>query len=392
MLLWVCLKNLRRDVGRHLVASAGICLAVLLVATSLTGVTVLRRAALKPIREFIGGDIMVLRGVFGVSLQASSVMGDMQSMEPFDPDDLRPSLEAYGLTENLLVQAYLYSPSGVVALLGRSGGDADTMYPTLTAGRYLNPDDDGEPRIIVPLNEASFRDLGLEPGSILKVRLPRVGGPGAEAPSLANGSDVQLEVVGLTSPELGANVAYVPLGFLQKATRCDQVLWLGVDVEDYSQLDDIALRIVDEAKGYQVITAPDILAMIDSEGTELQKSSSVLVLLTLAVGYLAVVNTLLLLVRLRRPQIALMKILGFSSTEIALALLLEVASATMLGALVGYIAGGFIGSAFGRFGLGFSWVSAGYILGAVAGVIGVSGFLPFLWTRRYSALEVMRNA
>jgi len=376
------------------VATAGIGLAVLLVAASLTGVTVLRRVALNPIRQVIGGDIMVMRGEFGLTLQSSGVMGDMQGVEPFDPDELRPALQAYGLTESLLVEGYLYSPAGgrVVALLGRSGAEDDTQYPALAAGRRLGGDDDGEPRIVVPLNNQSFRALHPQPGSTLDMRLPRIEGQGAQAPSLANGEDVELEVVGVTSPELGANVAYVPLDFLQEATGCDQVLWLGVRVDDYSRLDGIASRIKEEAVGYQVVTAPDMLAMIDSEGTELQRNTSVLVLLTLAVGYLAVVNTLLLLVRLRRPEIALMKILGFSPREIALTLLLEVVLATTLGAVAGYLAGGLLGSAFGRFGLGFSWVSLRYILGALAGVIALSGFLPFLWTRRYSALEVMRNA
>jgi len=394
LLLWVCIKNLRRDLGRHLVASAGVGLAVLLVAASLTGVTVLRRAALVPIRQFVGGDIMVMRGGFGLSLQSSGVMGEMQGIEPFDPEGLRPSLQAYGITENLLVEGFLYSNTGgsVVALLGRSGPETGSEHPTLAAGRFLDKDDAGKARVVVPLNEEAFRILNPRPGSTLYVRVPRVDDPEKQVPSLANGSDIEFEVVGTTSPELGSNVAYVPLSFLQEATTCRRVLWLGVSVDDYSRLDDIASEIETQAEGYQVITAPDILAMIDTEGTELQRSSSVLVILTLIVGYLAVVNTLLLLVRLRRPQIALMKILGFSSTEIALTLLIEIALATTMGAFLGYLAGGLVGSAFGRFGLGFSWVSLGYVLSALTGVIALSGFLPFLWTRRASAMEVMRNA
>jgi hypothetical protein len=384
MILFVCFRNLRRNISQYMLAAGGVCLAVFLISATLTAVTALRRVGLAPLRQFVGGDLMVMSGTIGVELTSQGAFANTDSLRLFDPTGLKASLKDLQVTENLMVPVYAYASGRVVTVLGRSISGFESVAPPLLRGRYLGRYDEGLPRLVAPVADAVFRGAT----GPLKARIPAVTGDILKV-DFGAGQDCTLEVVGLSNEPRGGSMAYAPLSFLQKMSGCARVMWLGVSGDRGADTDRLAGRVRERAQGLTVLTVEDFLALIDVEGAELQKASATLMILVLGVGCLAVVNTMLLLMRLRRREVGLLKVLGFSPAAIGVGFMIEGVSATTIGALVGYVAGCLAGSVFG--GLGFSLGTLGYIVGLVAVVTILSVAGPSFLASRHSAMEVMRN-
>jgi hypothetical protein len=388
MILFVSYRNLRRNLSQYLLAAGGVCLAVFLVSATLTAVTALNRVAVTPVREFIGGDVMVISGTLGLEVSSAGAFADTDELRLFDPTELKTSLAGLQVTENLLLPVYVHSGAAdggrVVTLLGRSITGFPAVAPPLWKGRYLEPQDEGLPRLVAPVADPMYRAAT----GPIPARVPTVAGDVA-GPDFSSGQDFSLDIVGLTKAPRGGSAAYAPITFLQEASRCDKVLWLGVSGQAGAGLDQLVTRVKEAAPGFTVVSVEDFLALIDVEGAELQKSSATIITLVMGVGCLAVVNTLLLLMRLRRREVGLMKVLGFSPTAIGIGFMVEGVAATTFGTLVGYVAGCLAGSVMGGF--GFSLGTLAYIVGLVVVVTIVSVAGPSFVASRHSAMEVMRN-
>lgn len=397
LLILVCLRNVRHNLPRYLLASGGIGLAVLLASAALTGITVIRRVGVQPMREFIGGDIMVARGQLDLQVRSGGAYSDLSEFNPFDCGELTDRLAqlGYETTGTLFVPAYVYGPAGggrLAALLGRSLGGAGPQLP-IDDGRFLAPEDAGLPRLAGPA-----LDYMRNAGQVVRIRVPRYRAAGAGptapqvVPDLPAGADYDFTVVGVSHRAIRNEAPVVPLDFLQAATGCGLVHWVGIAVEDYARLEQEAERVRAAAPGFTVLTSEDVLSLIDTESARLQAASLPMMLMVLGVGCIAVLNTAWLLTRLRRREVALMKVMGFSTAQTAAVFVIEALAATILGGVAGYVLGGLVGSGMGRFGLGLSVMSLSYVLGLVAAVTLVATVPPALWAARRSAMEVMRNA
>lgn len=383
-LLWR--RNIRSNAARYLLAVGGIGLAVLLVTVTMTGVSVIKSVGAKPLTQVVGGDIMVLSGSLDLKAKPGGLFSDLSNVKMFDPQELMGKLSDLEVTRSLIIPAYAY-PNGrnqgtVIALLGREPIES-RLFPRIYTGRILGEADVGLPRIFVPLGGYY---MGL---STLRVRLP-TSGDGPSSMDLAHGDDYELEVVG-TTDEPFASTPFVPLSFLQRAVGTDEVLWLGVRVDDPTAVDRVAARIRQAAPGFSALTIEQILETVDVESANLQKAAATIIVLALVIGCLAVVNTLLMVIRLRRREVALMKAIGIGPRAIVTIFVAEALSAGFVGTMVGYLLGSLVGSALGRLGVVFSLNTLIYVVTVAMAVTLLSIVLPALWATRHSVLEVMRN-
>jgi hypothetical protein len=412
MLLHLCLRNLRHNLSRYLLASAGIFLAVVLTSSAMSGVAAARRAGVEALRASCGGDIMIASGDLDILVTQRGITSSLTGLRSFDASSLigRLNEEDFVTVETLVVPVFEPDRPNVRAtLIGRSAGDPGPA-PPMIYGRFLGPEDAALPHMVAPyahqaskvgvkvrIRVPSF--LGSDSGSESATGLGRVtvGVPSGSQASLGEGvwdfsasRDVEFEVVGVYE-QPAIDVPFVPLDYLQSVTGCHQVLWVGVLVPDENRLAAVAERVRQLAPDLTVLTTEDVLEMLDVEAAEIRRSGLTIMLLVLGVGSLAVLSTTLLLARMRRREVALMKVLGFSGAEVAFTFMFETLLATGLGAVAGYFVGSLIGSGAARQGFGITWVSLAYVVGLAMVVTLLGTIFPAFWMARYSAMEAMRN-
>lgn len=414
MLLHLCLRNLRYNLPRHLLASAGIFLAVVLASSAMSGVAAARRAGVEALRASCGGDIMIASGDLDILVTQQGITSSLTGLRSFDASNLvgRLNEEDFVTVETLVVPVFEPNRPNVRAILiGRSAGDPGPA-PPMCYGRFLGPEDAALPHMVAP-----YAHQASEVGVKVRIRVPSflgsdsaagsesatgpgrvtVGVPSGSQASLGEGvwdfsasRDVEFEVVGLYE-QPAIDVPFVPLDYLQGVTGCPHVLWVGVIVLDENRLAAVAGRVRQLAPDLTVLTTEDVLEMLDVEAAELRRSGLTIMLLVLGVGSLAVLSTTLLLARMRRREVALMKVLGLSGAEVAFTFMFETLLATGLGAVAGYFVGSLIGSGAVRQGFGIAWVSLAYVVGLAMVVTLLGTTFPALWMARYSAMEAMRN-
>ncbi len=385
LLLHLALRNFQHNLARWLLACLGISLAVFLISVSLAGISVLRREGLRPVREWLGGDIVVLQGTWKVYVTDQAVRTNLDALRPFDAAVPAATLDSAGLriARSILVPAYFYGGERKIVLLGRSPAEQAPHMP-IDEGRYFIPDDTNEAVLVV----RSAHRIGTV-GSVQRLRLARYDQNMSW--DLTAGSDHEFTVIGVSNRQIGMSAPVAPLEFLQAAAGTNAVTWLSVDVLDYSRLNAIRNQVSALLPAYEVVTAEEILALVDVDAARLQQSAVPLTAMIFLVGSISVLSTIMLLTQLRRREMALMKVLGMSSSQIALCLVLESASALTGGAFLGYLLGSYVGAGLGRFGLGLSLLSSSYVLALVAIIALVTTFPPAIGAARHTTLEVLRN-
>lgn len=387
MLIWLCLRNLKHNLDKYLLAVLGIGLSVLLVSATLAGISAAKRAGLQPIRHMIGGDLAIVSGDLqlvpmaagnGLSLSDSS-------LKLFHPTGLLKKLAGYKVTQTAFVPVYCKRSKQVITLCARSVVPDPGPIPTITVGKPLGPSDNGQPHI---LRTPGSVDLG-PVGSYFSVRIPRFD-PKAHTYDLASGADYDLKVVGSADTGWGLGTPIVPMDFISRVTGSEDVVWLGVEVNDYSKLDEMARQIQSLLPEYTVLTSEQVYERIDRSGAEIRKATASITALVIALGCVAVINTFLLLTQMRRREIAMLKVLGFRPSEIAAAFVIEGLAVNCIGASIGYFAGGLWPVLMGV-APSYSLATYGWLMALVVAVTVLSLIFPAIWSLRYSALEVMRN-
>lgn len=340
-------------------------------------------------REFIGGDVMLVPASMQSDVEGSSLSFDFSRVKPMDPRRIIDDLRRQGRTfsSSLAVPAYLYTGSPRPAVLvGRSTGGSELPHMTTDEGRYLDPEDDASARMVARVSTAFQK-----PGDTARFRVARYDSSSATF-DLARGLDLDFEIVGLSHRAVGTDAIIVPLPFLQSATGCPLVTWIGVDVPDYTQLASVSASIKASHPELLVLTAEQMLAALDTEGSKLQQAALPLMSLVLLVGCVAMFNTCSLMARLRRREAALMKVLGLSSTVITATLIAEGSMTTVIGVALGYVAGAFVGAGAGGVVLAVSWLSFQYVIVVLFVVVLAAVLPPAIWLARHPAWEVIRNA
>lgn len=387
MLLWLCLRNVKHNLDKYLLAVLGIGLSVLLVSATLAGIAAAKRAGLQPIRHMIGGDLAILPGDLQLSPMAAGnglSLSD-SSLSPFHPAELLAKLTGYKVTQTAFVPVYSKRSKQVIILCARSVVPDPGPIPTTTIGKPLGPSDDGKPHI---LRTPGCIDLG-PVGSYFSVRIPKFD-PKTKTYDLASGVDYNLQVVGSAETGWGLGTPLVPLSFISQATGSEDVVWLGVEVNDYSKLDEVARQIQSLVPSYTVLTSEQVYERIDRSGAEIRQATASITTLVIALGCVAVINTFLLLTQMRRREIALLKVLGLRPSEIAAVFLIEGLAINCAGASIGYFAGGLWPVLMGV-APSYSLVAYSWLIALVVVITILSLVFPATWAARYSAMEVMRN-
>jgi hypothetical protein len=307
------------------------------------------------------------------------------SLKPFAADDAIARLSGFRVTKTAFVPVYINGLEKSIVLCGRSVTPDLGPTPPIPMGRTLNPSDEGRPNLVVSQGSP---DLG-EVGAVLSVRIPLFDAK-SRGYDLARGTDQSITVVGSADLGRGFGSPYVPFSYLAEATGSSDVVWLGIEVADYTRLDETADRIRSLLPGYQVMTAEQVYETIDRSAAELRQSTAMITAMVIGLGCMAAVNTFLLHTQMRRKEIALMKVLGLRPSEITLAFMLEGLLVNALGACAGYLLGGLWPILLGVI-PSYSVTSLGWLLALVAGTTFVSLAFPAVWATRYSAMEVMRN-
>lgn len=387
MLLWLCIRSVKRNFGTYALAAAGIGLAVLLVSSTLAGISASRRASLEPIRQLIGGDLAVTAADLEVvPLDGSGNLGlSDESLQPFQPAEALARLSRFRVTQTAFVPVYDNGLKRVITLCGRSVTPDLGPAPVIPMGRTLGPDDEGQPNLVRSQGSADIGNVG----AVLSVRIPAYDAK-SHSFDLALGTDQSLRIVGSAEPGRGLSTPYVPFSYLAEVTGSSDVVWLGVEVKDYTQLGRTAVAIRALLPGYRVLTAEQVWETIDRSAAEVRQSTAAITAMVIGLGCVTVINTFLLLTQMRRREIALMKVLGLRPSEIVAAFILEGFIVNALGACVGYIVGGLWPVLMGVM-PSYSLTTLGWLMALVAGTTLASLVFPALWATRYSAMEVMRN-
>ncbi len=388
--LWLSLRSARSNLPKFLFASFGVCLAILAVSSTVAGMAALRSQGTGAIPQFIGGDIMVLAS----NLEMKALPGAGWTLNPaalrsFDPAVVRDRVGPATLTESLLVPAYVHTQEQrgfSTYLLGRSvTGGVGPPLP-MVDGRFLQPRDSSMPNVVLYSGNQTQALMSQS----LQVRVAALDGPDGRA-DLAGGKDVRLQVVGLYwAKAVGTNSPVMPLDYLQQVVGTHSVQWMGVKVDNYAQIERAATDLRRKLPGFTVLTSEEVLAAMDAESAKIQQAALPITFMALAVACIAVLNTFLLMVRTRKKEIALFKVLGLSAAQIGTMLLVEAVGATVLAGVAGFLVGSLMPALRG---LGFALPVSPMLpmLVLLVLVSGATTVVPAYWATRQSAMEVMRN-
>jgi putative ABC transport system permease protein len=134
--------------------------------------------------------------------------------------------------------------------------------------------------------------------------------------------------------------AAVPLSLVQRlAGRERDVTTIAVSVEAGAETGEVAERLTRRFPGTVAISEPGQAARLDSSSLLVSKAALVIAVLALAIGAVAVMNTMLMAVLERRREFALMAAVGWSRGRIARLVLGESLALGVVGAVAGVVLG-----------------------------------------------------
>jgi len=222
--------------------------------------------------------------------------------------------------------------------------------PELIAGRFLTPDDRGQPLAVVGKVFAEQNGLGMGSEFTVPAQLLRGRGVG-QLPVSVPVKDARARVVGIytTGVTWGDNQLFVPLDILQAAlSRPGEVsqVWVRVDRAEH-------VSRVGQALKTALVGQVDILTFEPQAGVVaqsldvVQANTAVGAGISLVVGALVILLTMVLVTRERRREIGVLKAIGASHGDVARQFLAESIALGLLGGIVGLVFYGLAGSTVG---------------------------------------------
>lgn len=298
----------------------------------------------------------------------------------------------------------LFSSAGVSRLFPSPSGAIGATTLTFTAinpedldyiigektitleGRKFDESDNGKEVVLLGYNQAELQNLNIGDEIEYQKRIE-------------NSTDTEsifFEVIGIleqTGDNNIDNAAYVPLKTMQEIENDDTISSLQVRVSDISLVESITEDInnfFDDARAFSIVT---MIRQLESTLNTIQLAVFGIAAISVIVGGLGVMNTMIMSVMERRREIGIMKAIGATTTTVLIQILQESAIMSLLGGalglLVGYIAT-FLIPKFTQFtailtldliflGLGFA-----FFLGLIAGMY------PAFSASRLDPIEVLR--
>lgn len=212
---------------------------------------------------------------------------------------------------------------------------------TLSSGRYINVTDDkeGSQKIILgsTISEALF---------------PAGDGIGKYVLLTSDGVSFNFQVIGVlkeqsSGMESSTNSAYIPRGFYSKkiepnpsastvmvqATSASKATSLAESIEDYCE------NVTGTSYSVNVMSMQTMIEQMNSITTTLSVMLSAIAAISLLVGGIGIMNIMIVTVTERKQEIGIRKALGASPSDIRRQFLVESASITLIGGILGIIIG-----------------------------------------------------
>ncbi|MCX6695697.1 MAG: ABC transporter permease [Candidatus Altiarchaeota archaeon] len=150
------------------------------------------------------------------------------------------------------------------------------------------------------------------------------------------------EVIGIleaTGDSSIDNAAYVPLKTMQEIEDDDRITSLKVKVTDVSLVENVTQEINDQIEDVRATSFVTIVRQIESTLQTVQLAVYGIGAISIIVGGLGVMNTMIMSVMERRREIGIMKAIGATTGTILLQVLQESAFLSLIGGLVGLALG-----------------------------------------------------
>lgn len=246
----------------------------------------------------------------------------------------------------------LFSGGGISRLLPSPSGAIGTTTLTFTAinpedldyiigektitleGRKFDESDNGREVVLLGYNQAESQNLNI--GDEIEYQR-----------RIENSTDTEsvfFEVIGILEQTGDSNIdnsAYVPLKTMQEIENDDTISSLQVRVSDISLVESITEDInnfFDDVRAFSIVT---MIRQLESTLSTIQLAVFGIAAISVIVGGLGVMNTMIMSVMERRREIGVMKAIGATTTTILIQILQESAIVSVFGGALGLLIGYF---------------------------------------------------
>jgi len=234
---------------------------------------------------------------------------------------------------------------GMMGHMMRSGGTASLTFTGIFPedqdyligeniiayeGRKLDDSDDGEFIVLLGYSaaEAQFLNIGDE------IEYEREEDDKTES--------FYFEVVGIleeTGDDDIDDAAYVPLATMQELEEDDTITQLKVKINDIENVEKITQDINDYSDEVRAFSFLTIVRQMESTLSTIQLAVYAIAAISLIVGGIGIMNTMIMSVMERRREIGVMKAIGATTTMILTQVIQESAFLSFIGGFIGLVLG-----------------------------------------------------
>ncbi|MFH0863272.1 MAG: ABC transporter permease [Candidatus Altiarchaeota archaeon] len=197
-------------------------------------------------------------------------------------------------------------------------------------GRRLDPSDDGADVVLLGSDTSTTNNLNV--------------GDEIEYIYTDNQTSISyyFQIVGVleqTGTSTIDTAAYVPLKTMQELTQDDRIASLKVQLNDISDVENITQRINDQESDVRAQSMLTMVRQLESTFQTVQMAIYGIGAISVFVGGLGIMNTMIMSVMERRREIGVMKAIGATTSTILLQVLQESAILSLIGGFAGLTLG-----------------------------------------------------
>ncbi len=231
---------------------------------------------------------------------------------------------------------------GPGAIFGRGGGGSSAMTFTgvnpedldylvgeeinAGEGRKLDSSDEGSDVVLLGYTTAENQNLNVGD----EIEYQRTSNQSTES--------YYFQVIGILEETGDTSIdgaSYAPLKTMQEIEDDDRITSLKVKLVDVTQVENVTQRINDQVDGVRAQSFLTIVRQIESTLGTVQMAVYGIGAVSLIVGGLGIMNTMIMSVMERRREIGVMKAIGATTTTILLQVLQESAILSLIGGIIG---------------------------------------------------------
>lgn len=224
-------------------------------------------------------------------------------------------------------------PSSMLTFTGINPDDQDYMIGeeiNTDEGRRLDSSDDGSTVVLLGYSIAESQNLNV--GDTIEY----------QRKTNSTTESYYFEVVGIveeTGDNSIDNAAYVPLKTMQEIEDDDKIEALKVKITDVNNVENVTQEINDQVEDVRASSFITMVRQIESTMQTVQLAVYSIGIVSIIVGGLGIMNTMIMSVMERRREIGVMKAIGATTTMILTQVLQESAVMSFIGGFLGLILG-----------------------------------------------------